>query len=274
MFYAIGDVHGEASAFRTLLEQINDRAADDPEAVLVQVGDVIDRGPDSQEVVRMIERLRSLIPNVNKAVVLRGNHENSLELILRDSYPDPQHWYRMEHGRNGGRATLCSYGIDPGESPADDDIVEAAQAVVPDLHRELLYTLPYIYQGGDYVFVHAGIDPARPLHEQKPRELISIRDRFFEREAQLDDTVVVHGHTPDPNGYTGPNRVNVDTGAGYGLKLSCFVLPFRYEPDEVETIGVKTEQPNRWLESDEYEAKTGHIDPPYGDVIPEPITIN
>lgn len=273
MFYVIGDVHGEAQAYRTLIERVNERAADDPEAVLVQVGDLIDRGPDSRKVVELTGRLESIAPNVNRAIVLRGNHENDLEAMLRGEYADPQHWYSLDHGRAGGRATLRSYGIELGETPSDTEIVEALRAAIPETHRELLYSLPYMHQGGDYIFVHAGIDPDRPLYEQDGQDLLYIRERFLDQERKL-DRPVVHGHTPEPDEHVGPGRINVDTGAGYGRELSCFVLPKTYEPEAVEVFSVQTRQDNRWLDDPgEYEEKTGHITPPESQPIPEPISL-
>src|SRR5215475_12250753 len=103
--YAVGDVHGRADLLDRVLSHIDrDRAAHPIErAIEVFLGDYIDRGPDSREVLdRLIDRGRS-----REAVFLKGNHEQFIDEFLQNA-GILEDWKQF-----GGFETLLSYGLKP-----------------------------------------------------------------------------------------------------------------------------------------------------------------
>jgi serine/threonine protein phosphatase 1 len=200
--YAVGDIHGRDDCLRLLHAEISAHARSQPgEKLLVYVGDYVDRGPDSADVV---DRVMAGPPeDIDRQVTLMGNHE---EMML--AYYSRQDDFKM-FLFNGGDKTIRSYGNDKER-----------------LHRHLnwMSELPLYYREGRYLFVHAGIWPGRPIEKQRPADLLWIRNRF------LDDTrdhgcIVVHGHTPIPGRpEVRPNRINTDAMAFDTGRLCCAVL--------------------------------------------------
>ncbi|MXP63620.1 serine/threonine protein phosphatase [Roseomonas sp. M0104] len=206
--YAIGDVHGCAARLGTLHAAIADDWASRPatHCVLVHLGDYVDRGPDSAAV---LERLcgPGPVPGAQE-VVLRGNHEammlDSLAAGAGTAAEDLWLW-------NGGDATLASYGA------------RDASFAPPAAHRALLERTLFSWQAGSYFFVHAGIDPRRPLESQRSQDLLWIREPFLSWPRPL-PMIVVHGHTPSRAPELRGNRIGIDTGAVAGGALTCLVL--------------------------------------------------
>ncbi|MFC4167591.1 metallophosphoesterase family protein [Teichococcus aestuarii] len=206
--YAIGDVHGCATKLARLHAMVAEDWARRPaeRCALVHLGDYVDRGPDSAAV---LDRLcgESPVPGAER-VHLRGNHEammlDSLAAGPGTVAEDVWLW-------NGGDATLSSYGVCQGPP------------VLPLRHRALLATMPLRWEAGDYLFVHAGIDPRRPLAAQRNQDLLWIREPFLSWPRPL-PKVVVHGHTPCRAPELRPNRIGIDTGAVAGGPLTCLVL--------------------------------------------------
>lgn len=201
--FAIGDVHGCLHLLDALLAQIAGRAAGAPHRI-VCLGDYVDRGPASAGVV---SRLRELPGGDREVVCLKGNHEDMLLRAVDDPDRNLDLWLS-----NGGADTLRSFGAaEPREMPSD------AVAWLRDLRVQ--------FDDGRRVFVHAGIDPDRTLAEQKPEDLLWIRQRFLDSRRTF-ERFVVHGHTPKLVGGPDlrPNRVNLDTGAVYGGALTAAVF--------------------------------------------------
>ena len=204
--YAIGDVHGCIDQLRALETEI---AADglgiEGEKWLVTLGDHIDRGPASAEV---IEHVRGRAPLDFRRFSLLGNHEAMLLDFLRD--PMEHSYYLAE----GGLETLQSYGIDvdvPGSPSAFDEssLRDAVGRFPPDVALFLQNCPLYLSLPG-WLFVHAGIRPGIPLSEQIERDLLWIRAPFLT--SQLTGGLrVVHGHTPASGIVTTPHRIDVDT---------------------------------------------------------------
>jgi serine/threonine protein phosphatase 1 len=94
---------------------------------------------------------------------------------------------------------------------------------IPPRHRDFLESLPLTAEFGTYLFVHAGIDPRRPLGDQDPEALIWIRDPFLRSSVDF-GRIVVHGHTPVVEPDVRENRINIDTGAVFTGRLTCAVL--------------------------------------------------
>lgn len=216
--YAIGDIHGEAALLELLLERIEADAAEHPadRRVLIYLGDYVDRGPASCEV---LDRLVAGPPEGFEQVCLMGNHE---EMMLGFLTGDPGLgglWLDY-----GGDETCRSYGLDPNERPAV--LAEALRARLPESHRALLWRLALSHREEGYFFAHAGIRPGVPLARQQRADLIWIRGPFHRSEADHGG-VVVHGHSPVTEPENLHNRINVDTGAVYGNTLTAVVLAGR-----------------------------------------------
>ena len=224
--YAIGDVHGRADLLDQVLTRIDGHLAAHPvdRPIQVLVGDYIDRGPNSREVLdRLIERAGS-----SKMVLLKGNHETFVLEFLRD--PSMlQSW-----GQMGGLETLMSYGVTPSldaDAQTQKELAIALQATLPKSHLTLLEGLRSSFSCGGFFFAHAGVRPGVPLAEQRDADLLWIRDEFLRYEGKF-DKIIVHGHTPVRVVDMRPNRINIDTGAYATGKLTCIVI----ERNEVEVL--------------------------------------
>ena len=206
--YAVGDIHGRLDLLEQLLAKIHADLDERPaeKVLLVFVGDLIDRGPSSAQVV---ERLRAYRRETVQTVFLLGNHEEVLLRILEGDSSLIRSWLGF-----GGSQCLRSYGVDPSSLRGLDDRgkVEAVRAAIPAEHVAFLSSFVDSCRFGDYLFVHAGIRPGIELSQQQQSDLRWIREPFL-----LDDTnhgfVVVHGHTISPEVEERPNRVGIDTGA-------------------------------------------------------------
>jgi len=224
--YAIGDIHGHLDALKDAMARIAaDRAATgDDHAPVVQVGDLVDRGPDSRGV---IDYMMAATAEDPRLTVLKGNHDNMFaEFLAAPSRTDPRLRSDLAwlHPRLGGRETLTSYGIDP-------DLPEAqrhaeARARVPEAHRAFLAALPLSARHGACLFVHAGIRPGLPLDDQDPADLYWIRQDFLNDRSDH-GALVVHGHSSVDKVEHHGNRLAIDTGAAYGGPLSAVAIEGR-----------------------------------------------
>src|ERR1051326_1454484 len=150
--YAIGDIHGCAAQLADLHGKIQEDLARRPiaSALLLHVGDYVDRGADTRGVIARLEN-GSPVPGT-KMVNLMGNHENTMIDALNGERAAATDWLFT-----GGRASLQSYGIDP-DSPR-----ETWRANIPDSNVAFLRGLKLMHREGGYVFVHAGVRPGVPL---------------------------------------------------------------------------------------------------------------
>ena len=211
--YAIGDVHGRDDLLAELLAAIeadSDRRGP-AKLVLVFLGDLIDRGASSREV---IERLRAYCPTGARIVFLAGNHEEVLLRILDGEAGLIPDWLRF-----GGAECLRSYGADPDglRKLAPEQAVAAIRSAIPAAHVDFLRSFDDTFRAGDYLFVHAGIRPGIPLAEQAPSDLRWIREPFLTDRAEH-GFLVVHGHTIREAVDERVNRIGIDTGAyRYGV---------------------------------------------------------
>lgn len=215
--YAIGDIHGRLDLFEAMITAIeeDDRIAASADTRIVLLGDLVDRGPDSAGV---IARARAW-QQARKVRILAGNHE---EMFLA-AFEKPE---ALRHFlKHGGRETLISYGLSKKQLATLplEDIFERLPALVPQSERDYIAAFEPMVRAGDYVFVHAGIDPARPLAEQKRSDLLWIRERFLNHEGPL-EKVVVHGHTIFERVMDCGNRIGIDTGAFRSGVLTALVL--------------------------------------------------
>ena len=217
--YAVGDIHGRADLLDRLLADIErDNEARGPSrTLLVFLGDLIDRGPTSNEVVERLHTYRR--PGVETAFIA-GNHEEVLLRLLAGERGLMRHWLKF-----GGGECLRSYGLDP---VALDRIGETAalaqlRAAFPSAHVKFLTGFADTVRFGDYLFVHAGIRPLVDLSLQRQADLRWIRDPFLTDQTDH-GFMVVHGHTISERVVERPNRIGIDTGAVMGGVLTCVVL--------------------------------------------------
>lgn len=230
--YAIGDIHGRADLLTELLAAIrrDNDARSNVEVRLILVGDLIDRGPASADVV---EQCRALAASYDHFIVLKGNHEAVMVDALRGSFPALAFW--LDHG---GNATLTSWGVAThlaAEGPSRN-LFAAAKAHVPSEVTAWLGSLPLSYRRGNCLFVHAGIRPGVPLDKQTATDLLWIRDDFIDSTTPH-PYVVVHGHTIEE---AGPclrhGRLGIDTGAYRTGRLTAVGI----EGDDYWTLSTGT----------------------------------
>jgi serine/threonine protein phosphatase 1 len=220
--YAVGDVHGRADLLAQLLSEIDAdlKAHPVPQAIHVFLGDYIDRGPDSRQVLDLLIARSQR----HETIFLMGNHEVLVEQFLRN--PESFAIWRDV----GGIDTLLSYGIRP---PPNPDVTEQPMLarrlaeVLPPAHRQFLRSLKRSFICGDFFFVHAGVRPGVPLSQQADEDLFWIRDEFLNSKEKF-GKFVVHGHNPVMGVEFHANRINIDTGAFVTGRLSCL----RIESDE------------------------------------------
>ncbi|MEL6583724.1 MAG: metallophosphoesterase [Pseudomonadota bacterium] len=221
--YAIGDVHGHLEKLRRAHDLIiADRlrhGADD--ALVVHLGDLVDRGPQSADVLEYVQTLSS---NDNRVVTLLGNHDRLLLWWVRDGREDPRLYPGLSYRSDviGGAATLLSYDVDP-TGPRDEVLAEA-RAKVPKTHLNFIATRPLTLSRGECFFVHAGIRPGVPLSAQATEDLLWIRDEFL-YDTRDHGALVVHGHTPvEVEQMHFGNHLDVDTGAAFGGPLTVVAI--------------------------------------------------
>jgi serine/threonine protein phosphatase 1 len=220
VLYAIGDVHGCLEQLLDLEQQIVVRAARLPgrEHVVVLLGDLMDRGPQSAGV---IDHLSAPPPEGIHRLVLAGNHELSMLEAFDDSEA-LRYWLDL-----GGGATLESYGMDPvPRSPSWSDLNRIRKTMaflVPAEHRDWLLARPQAVQWREYFLVHAGVRPGVPLDEQTDLDLAWIREPFLTSDADF-GAIVVHGHTPVAEPEWRANRIAIDTGCFMTGRLTAVQL--------------------------------------------------
>lgn len=216
-WYVIGDIHGRRDLFEAMIEEIenDDRQRPGVESHVVLLGDLVDRGPDSAGVVKKARKWQKK----RSVRILAGNHE---EMML-GAFEKPE---ILRHFlKHGGRETILSYGLSKKQFNAMtlDELFEMLPKLISKSEREYIAGFEEMIVAGDYLFVHAGIDPALPLDQQKRRDMLWIRDRFLNHEGPL-DKVVVHGHTIFDRVMDCGNRIGIDTGAFRSGVLTALVL--------------------------------------------------
>ena len=203
--YAFGDIHGCDDLLTALLDSILVQPGRQP-PLLVFLGDYVDRGSDSRNVIEILIDLQSGYPD---ARFLCGNHEEAMLRFLGDAAQGPA-WFEF-----GGRETLLSYGVAPPRERSAEAcaITQAALlAALPESHLNFLSSLEDWVELGDFFFVHAGVRPDVDLGEQSRRDLLWIREPFLNDDRRL-SKIIVHGHTPAEAPHADHRRVGVDTGA-------------------------------------------------------------
>nr|WP_298925808.1 metallophosphoesterase family protein [uncultured Erythrobacter sp.] len=216
-YYVIGDIHGRLDLYEALIDAIeaDDQNSGSADSRVILLGDLVDRGPDSAGVIKRTRKWQK-----NRDVrVLAGNHE---EMFLQ-SFEKPD---ILRHFlKHGGRETIMSYGISKKQFNAMtlDELHALLPQIISQKERDYVASFEEMIIAGDYVFVHAGVDPSVPLDAQKRSDMLWIRDRFLNHEGAL-EKVVVHGHTIFDTVMDCGNRIGIDTGAFRSGVLTALVL--------------------------------------------------
>lgn len=213
MYYIFGDIHGCYNRLLGLFDKLEGIIKDDD--ILVFLGDYIDRGTYSYEV---IEYLISISGRGNKTIFLKGNHEDMFLKYLRGE--DSAGIYLD----NGGGMTLQSYKKNCG------------RLKIPQEHQKFFQNLQLYYEKDDFISVHAGFNPkVYNIEQQLEKDILWIREEFYRAERRWDKTIIF-GHTPCiilgrklQSVYfdEGRNIIGIDTGAVYGGVLTCLRWPDR-----------------------------------------------
>lgn len=218
--YAIGDVHGQNGLLEAMLDRIlEDRKGteDHRRTRVILLGDYVDRGDASREV---LETIQKLLRDGMPVTALLGNHEEALLNFLHDPI-GAREWLQM-----GGMQTLASFGLQ----------LTARQLEIADLHivhdefrqafspfTNMVRSMPVLSTSGDVVFAHAGVNPRKGIEEQSRRALL-----WGHPEGRADDPIpgkrIVHGHFDDFQIIDRPGRICIDTGAYYSGVLSAVRL--------------------------------------------------
>lgn len=233
--YAIGDVHGRSDLLIRLISKIgadNERRGD-ADTWLVLLGDIVDRGPFSRDVVNRCIRYSN---QSDKFVVIRGNHEAMMALVLSGTFNEGLgSWLSM-----GGAETLNSWGVkqDTIQLLKPSTLIQVARKAITIETLTWISNLVPIFRSGDVIFVHAGIRPGVPVLRQEDHDLLWIQDEFLSFTGRH-PVLVVHGHTVcGEQPQVLPNRIGIDTGA--------------YRSGILTAIGL--EGKNRWfLQSRDFE---------------------
>lgn len=202
-FFAVGDIHGCYDKLTSLMDTLDNHIDPDNDTI-VFLGDYIDRGPNSFEVVEYLINIKERFRDI---VFLKGNHEEMLGQYLAglDKYT-----YLV----NGGQQTLESYM----EHESTDD------SPIPRTHINFFSSLPLFFETDEYIFVHAGLKEKISVENQISDDLLWIRGKFLRSNYNFGKQVVF-GHTPFPEPLVQDNKIGIDTGAVYGNKLTCVKLP-------------------------------------------------
>lgn len=218
--YCIGDIHGRLDLLQEVHQKIaSDALAFDGVKILVYLGDYIDRGMHSKQVIDCL--LENNFPDFN-TVFLMGNHEQVLLEFLNNKDPSVAlDWFRF-----GGLPTLASYGITVRGIPTAKDLEKLRaefREKMPAAHLAFFERLALRYEIGGYFFVHAGVRPKVKLHRQRPEDMLWIREEFLNNDL-FHSKMIVHGHSITDEPEVRHNRIGLDTGAYASGKLTCAVF--------------------------------------------------
>ena len=222
--FAIGDIHGCLKQLVSLQKKIlNTRGFQKGNDLLIYIGDYIDRGPNTKDVINQILKLQK--EKVN-SIFLMGNHEQVMIDFLFNKINNLKYWLNL-----GADQTFKSYKIEVAEFIKDgfgDDKIDRLRSVLlnelSDEHIHFLKNLRLSYSVGNYLFVHAGINPEKTLKDQDKMDFLWSRsDQFFDKNFKFEQ-IIVHGHTPEKEVINLPYRINIDTGCFFSGKLSSVCL--------------------------------------------------
>ena len=222
--FAIGDIHGCLSELTSLHKKIlNYDKFNVKNDLIIYLGDYIDRGKNSKEVINQILKLEDNKIRIKK---LKGNHEELMIDFLFNKTNNIKSWLNF-----GADQTFRSYNIEIVEFIKDgfeEDVIDNLRKTMikqmEESHINFFKNLELSYSSENYLFVHAGIDPHKKLSEQSEKDFLWSRsEKFFSKDFKS-EKIIVHGHTPEENIINYPFRINVDSGCYFSGKLSSVCL--------------------------------------------------
>lgn len=190
----IGDIHGEAAALSDALHAYSGRRR------IVLVGDYVNRGPRSADVLGLIvDGLET-----GSITALMGNHDLAFLQYIKSGELAP-------FARIGGLATINSY-----TGSVSGDPHAALLACIPSSHVALLENLGHYYEDAELLVSHCGVSPRRPEERSIEAVVLGSHPELFGPEAAALPKVVVTGHYAQRgNGPFVSNRfICVDSGCG------------------------------------------------------------
>jgi serine/threonine protein phosphatase 1 len=202
----IGDIHGCYPALIALLNKVLPLAD-----TLVFLGDYVDRGPQSREVVAAIIALQR--QKTHRIIPLMGNHDFLFGQYIRGV--DASVFFQV-----GGVQTLASYGLHPSSSRRD------IEEKIPSEHRDFFQYLPLWWQDDHAIYVHAGLQPGVHLSQQTSQWCLWAREQFLHSDYDFGKPVVF-GHTVFDEPFITAKRIGIDTGAVFQGHLTALLLPSR-----------------------------------------------
>lgn len=193
----IGDVHGCFDELNALINKVKYRFGKDS---LYFLGDIINRGPFSKKTYNRIKELN--------AVSILGNHEL---IVLKRAQSNPNH---------------------PKLLKLKEEFGSSFQDFIDDLTQ-----WPVFIETDNFILIHGGLIPGKPLHEMEPEIVTSIRtwdgsgidlknpanSPWFE--LYKGKKLVVFGHWAALKGVQQNNVIGIDTGCVYGRELTALILP-------------------------------------------------
>jgi serine/threonine protein phosphatase 1 len=227
----ISDIHGCYDAWMSLLEKVKFVPKKDK---LILVGDYVDRGTQSKEVVTHLK----LLVERGEAIALRGNHDQRfMEWVTQSGTMHDVKF--IEHGGVQTLNNYCNKKWTLKELQHTETLTEA-KVYIRKTYREhivFLDTLRLFHEDSHHIFVHAGLNPFYKAWQDQPeKDFIWIRDAFVKQPTVV-DKLVVFGHTKtiDIQGtsdiWFGGDKIGIDGGCAYGLQLNC--LEIIYNLDQV-----------------------------------------
>ncbi len=228
----ISDIHGCIEPLNRMLEEVGFNRSTDR---LVLLGDYVDRGPKSKDVVA---RVMDLVNN-DGAIALRGNHDQRLVDLIRTNDSLIQSKF-MEHG---GIQTLHSYCDFIGKDIDKDKLQHARDHISSNYehHIAFLNELPYYYEDDNHICVHAGLNPHYANWKNQPAyDFMYIKNDFIKAKTRVAKKVIF-GHTrameihDSSDVWFDEDKIGIDGGCAYGLQLNCLI----YEEGEYSTKTIK-----------------------------------
>ena len=222
--FAIGDIHGCLNELTLLHKKIltHDKF-NVKNDLIIYLGDYIDRGKNSKEVINQILKLKN---NKINTINLMGNHDEFMIDFLFNKKNNIKNWINF-----GLDQTIRSYGIEIVEFIKDgfeDSIIDRLRNTLlekmDEEHINFFKNLELSFTTEKYLFVHAGVDPKKKLEDQTKQDFLWSRSNDFFNKDFKTDKIIVHGHTPEIEIVSHPYRINIDTGCYFSGKLSCVCL--------------------------------------------------
>jgi len=219
---AISDIHGCYDTFVRLLKRVSYQPGQD---TLILLGDYVDRGHSSKEVMELIMEMVSY-PRV---IALRGNHDHRFwELMTGADFSVKD---RFIH--HGGWETMKSYcGLETNAIFDEDSFASCREAICSRFQNHLTFIskLPLYHEDDAHIYVHAGLNPSyRDWKEQPERDFMWIREPFIHHKTEVSKKVVFgHSRTVDIHGsgdvWFGDDKIGIDGACSYGYQLNCLEI--------------------------------------------------